>query len=352
MKKEIKVVADREYLIKIGVNWQREILRVTSQFTRTLIIVPQRVNDMLSISENFADEGRVYVVPVAEGEEQKSLQSVEQLWDFLGKQHFTRADAVIGIGGGATTDLAGFVAATWLRGINWFAFPTTLAGMVDAAIGGKTGINTDSGKNLVGAFYSPTEVLIDTSLLASLDIRDVAAGLAEVIKTGFISDTTILDLLESHSSTVSVRELLPQLIEKSVTVKAAIVSVDFREGRLREILNYGHTMGHAIEKHANFRLRHGEAIAIGLVFAAELSHELAGLDSGIVDLHRSLLTQFGLPISYPRTAWKDLADLLRSDKKNRGVDLRFIGISALGKPIWLEKVDIELLATVYERISE
>ena len=209
MKKEIKVVADREYLIKIGVNWQREILRVTSQFTRTLIIVPQRVNDILSISENFADEGRVYVVPVAEGEEQKSLQSVEQLWDFLGKQHFTRADAVIGIGGGATTDLAGFVAATWLRGINWFAFPTTLAGMVDAAIGGKTGINTDSGKNLVGAFYSPTEVLIDTSLLASLDMRDVAAGLAEVIKTGFISDTTILDLLESHSSSVSVRELLP-----------------------------------------------------------------------------------------------------------------------------------------------
>ena len=348
---EISVNSDRQYAVSIGINWVEELGRISGNFQRVLIVIPQSLRILFRIDDVIGELKNCIIFDTTDGESQKSAETLTHIWGKLGDENFTRSDAIVAIGGGATTDLAGFAASSWLRGIQWFAFPTTLAGMVDASVGGKTGINTDAGKNLVGAFYSPSAVLMDPSFLHSLSDRDFAAGMAEVIKTGFIADSEILSLIDSAASLIEIRGKAPALIEKSITVKARVVSADFKEGKLREILNYGHTLGHAIEKHANYQMRHGEAIAIGLVFAAELSKELCGLAESSVDVHRQLLSRFGLPITYPAQAWPQLLDLMRSDKKSRGSRLRFVGISRIGQPDWIEAASDQLLAQVYGRIS-
>ena len=286
------------------------------------------------------------IISTPAGENQKSIKVMESVWRKCAAVGIERSDAIIGFGGGATTDLAGFAAATWLRGIDWYAMPTSLAGMVDASIGGKTGLNSQSGKNLIGSFYSPRSVLIDTSYLTKLPARDLSAGMAEVIKCGFISDYKILNLVQDDVIDFD------QLIYRAVKVKAKVVAKDFKENKLREILNYGHTLGHAIEKDSKFRLRHGEAVSIGMVFAAELSNELVGLSKEVVDLHRVLSSNFKLPISYPKSRWKSLSALLLKDKKVKQGKVRFIGISKIGKPVWLEDVPSNTLARVYERITK
>jgi 3-dehydroquinate synthase len=218
--------------------------------------------------------------------------------------------------------------------------------MVDAAIGGKTGVNAKSGKNLIGSFYSPSEVLIDLSFLNTLPKRDLSAGMAEVIKCGFIADYRILNLAQDDDLDYQ------QLIARSIKVKSDVVSKDFKESKLREILNYGHTLGHAIEKNSGYKLRHGEAVSIGMVFAAELSKQLAGLSDDAVLLHRELLRNFDLPISYPGNKFKSLLTLLASDKKVKNSKLRFIGISKIGKPVWFDDVSPSTLSKVYERIAK
>jgi 3-dehydroquinate synthase len=213
------------------------------------------------------------------------------------------------------------------------------------SIGGNTGINCSFGKNLIGSFYSPNSVIVDRAFLKTLSTRDFNAGMAEVIKAGFIDNPKILDLADAAEKNVS------ELIWLSIEMKAKIVSQDFRESKIREILNYGHTLGHAIEKLENYKLRHGEAVSIGLVFAAELSNVSGHLNSATVDKHRTLLSKFGLPITYEKSALPKLLDLMASDKKSRGSSLRFIGISDVAKPIWLEQVTSEQIAAAYERIS-
>ncbi len=209
-----------------------------------------------------------YTLPIElpDAEAGKTIEVAARCWEALGAAGFTRTDAVVGVGGGAVTDLAGFVAACWLRGVRVVQVPTSLLGMVDAAVGGKTGVNTTAGKNLVGAFHPPAGVLCDLSTLDTLPPVDLVAGLAEVVKCGFIADPAILDLIEGAGPAASLREL----VERSVRVKARVVAQDLRESGLREILNYGHTLGHAIEKHEGYRWRHGHAISVGLVFAAAL----------------------------------------------------------------------------------
>lgn len=341
---EIQVASDRDYQISIGVDWRAECDAIRSRYSKVLIIAPAELKEMLSLSDES-----VFYVP--EGESQKDISIATQIWDELGRRQLGRADAIVGIGGGATTDLAGFVAATWLRGIDWYAIPTTLAAMVDASIGGKTGINTTAGKNLVGVFYSPNHVIINTSFLDSLSDRDYAAGLAEVIKTGLIADATILTRLQGLPSLTEVRNFSTELIEKSAQVKADVVSKDFKEGKLREVLNFGHTFGHAVEKSMNYQLRHGEAVSIGLVYALMLSEDLAGLDP----LHTSnaieLLQRFGLPTTVTGLSWEALLQLMWGDKKTRGSQLRFIGIEDISRPVWLETVTVEQARSIYERIS-
>jgi len=225
--------------------------------------------------------------------------------------------------------------------------------MVDASVGGKTGINSDYGKNLIGAFHSPIEVVIDTNFLSTLADRDIAAGMAEVIKCGFIADRAILDLAGLHS-VESVRkspEVIFELIQRAVTVKAQVVSSDFKESFAREALNYGHTLGHAIEIHSKYELRHGEAVSIGLVYAAELALARGLISQADLDLHRSILSSYGLPVAYARQAWQKLAPLLALDKKARGNTIRFVALNGIGSTIRLEDLTSAELDAAYERIS-
>ena len=339
----ISVHAEREYDIRFVENWQLVFAEIAKSHAKVLVIAPSELVAEFKLESLQSPNVKVLSTPI--GESAKSPEYLLQLWDACGDFGLTRSDAIVGIGGGATTDLAGFVAATWLRGISWYAIPTSLAGMVDASIGGKTGINSSFGKNLIGSFYSPTSVIIDRAFLKTLSTRDFNAGMAEVIKAGFIDNPKILDLADAAEKNVS------ELIWLSIEMKAKIVSQDFRESKIREILNYGHTLGHAIEKLENYKLRHGEAVSIGLVFAAELSNVSGHLNSTIVDKHRTLLSKFGLPITYEKSALPKLLDLIASDKKSRGSSLRFIGISDIAKPIWLEQVTSDQIAAAYERIS-
>ena len=340
--KIIDVVAERNYSVVVGANGPDEIKSISAEHRKVLLVAPTALIKLFKLKESK----NLSIISTPAGENQKSIKVLESVWRKCAAVGIERSDAIIGFGGGATTDLAGFAAATWLRGIDWYAMPTSLAGMVDASIGGKTGLNSQSGKNLIGSFYSPRSVLIDTSFLTKLPARDLSAGMAEVIKCGFISDYKILNLVQDDVIDFD------QLIYRAVKVKAKVVAKDFKESKLREILNYGHTLGHAIEKDSKFRLRHGEAVSIGMVFAAELSNELVGLSKEVVDLHRVLSSNFKLPISYPKSRWKSLSALLLKDKKVKQGKVRFIGISKIGKPVWLEDVPSNTLARVYERITK
>ena len=349
----IKVNAEISYEVHIGLDWKSHLQSLVSAHKKILIVAPATTIELGNIS-GIAHSLGIPIFETPDAENQKDFATIERVWNLLGELEFGRRDAIVAIGGGATTDLAGFAAATWLRGIAWYAIPTTLAGMVDASVGGKTGINTGAGKNLVGSFYSPQSVCIDTWWLMSLSDRDFSAGLAEVIKTGFIKDPSIIDLLESCASLDDARAVAEELIVKSVAVKAEVVSADFKEGKLREILNFGHTLGHAIEKSAGYSLRHGEAVSIGLHFAALLSKESLGLNPEVVTSLRDLLQKFGLPTSVDPGAypWEELLESMAGDKKSRDGRIRFIGIRGIGEVDWIESSDPALLASCYEKIVQ
>jgi 3-dehydroquinate synthase len=294
------------------------------------------------------------VLEIPDGEDAKTLQVAGFCWDVLGRLGFTRSDAIVGLGGGATTDLAGFVAAAWLRGVRVVQVATTLAGMVDAAVGGKTGINTDRGKNLVGAFHPPAAVLCDLNTLETLPQQDYVAGLAEVVKCGFIADPPILDLIERDPAAAATPggPVERDLVERSIRVKAAVVSEDLTEKGLREILNYGHTLGHAIERAERYRWRHGAAVSVGLVYAAALARVLGRLDDDTADRHRRILDALGLPTRYRTGAFPSLLETMRIDKKARGSRIRFILLDGLARPVPVDDPDPTLLAAAYAEVSE
>ena len=291
---------------------------------------------------------------VPDSEDAKRVEVAAFCWGIMGKADFTRTDAVVGFGGGSTTDLAGFVAATWLRGVKLIQVPTTLLGMVDAAIGGKTGINTSEGKNLVGAFHAPARVIIDLDTLNSLARNEVLAGFGEVVKYGFIADPVILDLIEADvaSATDPNSAVFQEIIERSVSIKARVVGEDFKESGLREILNYGHTLGHAIEHAERYKWRHGAAIAIGMVFVAELARLAGRLNDSVVDRHRSVLMLLGLPTSYPADKWGQLLETMQRDKKSRSGTLRFVVLDDLAKPTIMSAPTPEMLFAAFQEITE
>lgn len=295
----------------------------------------------------------VTLAPVPDAENGKSLEVAGQLWDMLGGANFSRQDLVIGLGGGAATDLAGFVAAAWMRGIKVIQVPTTLLAMVDAAVGGKTGINTAAGKNLVGAFHEPDSVFIDLARLDTLAPEEFIAGSAEIIKTGFIADPVILEIYQragERGEQVPAEEVA-ELIERSVAVKAKVVSEDLKESHLREILNYGHTLGHAVEKREDYRWRHGNAVAVGMMFVAVLARNRGLIDASVVDLHRTILENVGLPTSYDADAFDELYEGMTHDKKNRDGRIRFVVLDGIGSTTRLEDATIEELKQAYTEIS-
>ncbi|MYY05306.1 MULTISPECIES: 3-dehydroquinate synthase [unclassified Streptomyces] len=307
-----------------------------------------------AVRQDLAGQGyEAIAIQLPNAEEAKTVEVAAYCWKALGQTGFTRTDVIVGIGGGATTDVAGFVAASWLRGVRWIAVPTTVLGMVDAAVGGKTGINTAEGKNLVGAFHPPAGVLCDLAALDSLPVNDYVSGMAEIIKAGFIADPAILDLIEADPQAARGPEgpHTAELIERSIRVKAEVVSSDLKESGLREILNYGHTLGHAIEKNERYKWRHGAAVSVGMVFAAELGRLAGRLDDATADRHRAILESVGLPLTYRGDQWPKLLENMKVDKKSRGDLLRFIVLDGLGKPTVLEGPDPAVLLAAYGEVS-
>lgn len=324
--------------------------------TRTVAIFhqPPLAETAEAVRAALAEKGiDAHRIEIPDAEDGKDLAVAGFCWEVLGRIGLTRSDAVVSLGGGAATDLAGFVAATWMRGVRVIHVPTTLLAMVDAAVGGKTGINTEAGKNLVGSFHEPSAVLIDLATLETVPRNEIVAGMAEVVKTGFIADPAILDLIEKDPEAAldPTGTVLPELIRRSVEVKAKVVAADLRESDLREILNYGHTLGHAIERRERYRWRHGAAVAVGLVFAAELGRLAGRLDDATADRHRTILELVGLPTTYDADAFGQLVEGMQTDKKNRAGVLRFVVLDGLAKPGRLEGPDPSLLVAAYSAVA-
>lgn len=351
----IEVQAQRPYNVHIGHDLLDRIVEHASQYRALGIVYQPTVAPFVHrISTALEDKGTLvhcWVVPDAE--EGKTLRVAEYLWEQCGKDGLTRADAIMGVGGGAATDLAGFIASTWMRGIDFLSCPTSLLGMVDAGVGGKTGINNAIGKNLVGTFHEPCAVFADISLLHSLPEIDLVSGLAEIIKCGFIADTAILDIVSREGRALLDTEhpLVEELVQRAIQVKADVVSVDLREAGLRENLNYGHTLGHAIERNENYSWRHGCAVSVGMVFAAALAHTAGLLTEDQVAETRELLSSVGLPVEYPTQQADELIRIMYSDKKNRSGYLRFVVLSEYGQPTRLDNPSTEALYQAFRAIE-
>ncbi len=360
MNDDIVVEAERPYVVRVAPGCLGEIRNVIGdKATRVAIIHPAVLSDLARRVGRGLDAAVTYL-DVPAGEAAKTPATLAACWDRLAEAGFTRSDAVIGFGGGATTDLAGFVAASFLRGIAYVSVPTTLLAMVDAAVGGKTGINLRSGKNLVGAFYEPVGVLCDLDLLTGLPPAEVSSGMAEIVKAGFIRDARITELVaQDPAEALDVRSVrLAELVRRAIQFKADVVTADLREATTaadaevgRESLNYGHTLGHAIEKQEHFRWRHGEAVSVGLVYAAEVAHRLGLLDADALALHREQLASVGLPITYTGAAWDEIRATMAVDKKARGSTLRFVLLDGLRRPVVVEGPDERVLRGAYDAIA-
>jgi 3-dehydroquinate synthase len=354
----IRVTGGGDYEVVIGRGFLSEPMEpfgaaLGANVKKILIVHPPTLGAIANkLRNDLSASYEVLLAEVPDGESAKRVEVAAFCWSILGQADFTRSDAVIGLGGGAITDLAGFVAATWLRGVRLIQVPTTVLGMVDASVGGKTGINTTEGKNLVGAFYAPAAVLCDLDVLENLPRNELLAGFAEVVKYGFIAEPEILDILEANVAVATDRNSpeFQRLIELSVGIKARVVSGDFTEQGQREILNYGHTLGHAIEHAERYTWRHGAAVSIGMVYAAELSRMTQNLPDSVVDRHRRILTSLTLPISYKADAWEHLLGTMKRDKKARGSMLRFVVLSDEAQPSILNVPDTSILFTAYQEI--
>jgi 3-dehydroquinate synthase len=349
----IRVATASPYDVVVGEGLLGELPPLLAQATRVAVVHPTALRTTgETIAEDLRQQGfQAHSVEVPDGEQSKDLQVAAYLWDVLGQAGFTRTDAVVAVGGGATTDLAGFVAATWLRGVRVVHIPTTLLGMVDAAVGGKTAINSSAGKNLVGAFHEPAGVLCDLTALQTLPKHDYVSGLAEVVKVGFTHDPRILELIEQDPVAATTPEgpHTRELIERAIAVKAGVVADDLTEQGGRETLNYGHTLGHAIEKVEDYRWRHGAAVSVGMVFVAELARLAGRLDDATVERHRQVLGSVGLPTTYDGD-WARLLSVMRIDKKARADRLRFVVLDGLAKPRILDDPDPTHLVAAWEEV--
>lgn len=332
----IDVASANPYRVHLGAHLALAIADEAAGADQAAVIVSEALTHIADpVLAALRERGvHAHLISVPDAEAGKTLAVAGRCWDRLGELALGRRDVVIGIGGGAVTDLAGYVAASWMRGVAVIQVPTSLLAMVDAAVGGKTGINTAAGKNLVGAFHEPRAVYLDLAALRTLPEREVVSGSAEIIKCGFIRDPEILERYESSPAacrsvdSLGAGSLLPELIERAVRVKAEVVAQDLKEGGLREILNYGHTFGHAIECREEYRWRHGDAVAVGMVFAAELARARGMLGDAAVEQHRRILRSAGLPVSYPagRGHFAELRETMGRDKKTRGGILRFVAL--------------------------
>ena len=311
-------------------------------------------HDLVQHLENMGIAVQLLTFP--RGEANKHLQTVAELASQLARLGFDRSDAIIALGGGVSGDIAGFLASLYMRGIPFIQVPTTLLAQVDSSVGGKTGVDLPEGKNLVGAFYQPKAVFIDPAVLLTLPQEELLGGLAEVIKYGVIWDRDFFDFLESNRKKIlSLKDkaILPMLA-RCCEIKAQVVARDEREGGLRRILNYGHTIGHAIEAASNFQLIHGLAISIGMRIAADLAVRCGHLAEGEAERIRSLLVSYGLPVTIPKEIdCSKIRDYVQRDKKNVAGTIFFVLPTTIGKVVVTSDVDSgdidAVLKNAYER---
>jgi 3-dehydroquinate synthase len=290
---------------------------------------------------------------VPAGEEAKSLQTMTALQRQLAIQEAHRDDVVVALGGGAVGDLAGFVAATYMRGVAFVQIPTTLTAQVDAAIGGKTAVNLPQGKNLVGAFHQPVAVVSDVDVLSTVGERDFRSGLAEVAKYALTLDLELLQVLETDPSPVVARDpaVLERVVAASVAAKAAVVAADERDAGRRLILNYGHTLGHALERLDAYAGRtHGEAVAVGMVFAARVAETVGRAEQGLAGRHVRLLKSLGLEVAGPLPPAERIVAAMRMDKKY-AAGIRFVLLEDVGRPVVVDDVAEDVVVATLEELG-
>jgi 5-deoxy-5-amino-3-dehydroquinate synthase len=311
-------LSDRSYPVLVGAGARREVGRLLPEGARCAAVVSQQAVLDAGWLDGLDTGVPTEVCLIPDGEDAKTLATVEGLSRRFARCGLSRADAVVAVGGGVVTDVAGFAAASYHRGTAYLNVATTLLAQVDAAVGGKTGVNLPEGKNLVGAFWQPTAVLCDTETLSSLPAREWACGRGEVAKYAFLGDAPDAD------------QPLDEQVARCVSIKAAVVAEDEREAGRRAVLNYGHTLAHALEasartdEHRAWDLRHGEAVAVGLLFAALLARRLGRIDDHRVAEHRAVLASFDLPSDLPPGARAaELVDFMGRDKKAQQ-DLTFV----------------------------
>lgn len=302
------------------------------------------------IAQDLGAVSRVLTIPA--GEESKTRATWSELTDRMLADGYGRDTLIVAVGGGVVGDLAGFVAATYMRGVPFVQVPTTLLSMIDASVGGKTGVDTPAGKNLVGAFHQPSLVVIDPGALATLPANHFRAGLAEALKHGVIADAKYFEqIAAARESTARDERALAGLIAESVRIKASIVARDERENGLRKVLNFGHTIGHAIESASNYRLLHGEAVAIGMALEAVLAERIGVAQAGTADAIRGALDAIGLPSAFPALEPGAVLAATKTDKKARGGRVEYalpagIGAMAGESSAWGIPVDDEQVAAV------
>jgi 3-dehydroquinate synthase len=297
-------------------------------------------------------ESVMHALPLSEG--RKTLAAAEEVYDRLVTHRAERSHAVLAFGGGVATDLGGFVAATYLRGLPLIHVPTSLLGMVDAAIGGKVAVNHREGKNLIGAFYQPALVIADAALLPTLPRREFVSGWAEVIKHGLIMDLELLKWLEAEAEALTALEPEPsaRVLRRSIALKAQVVSADERESGLRMTLNYGHTTGHALEAATGYEsLLHGEAVAVGMVAAAHIGRELGLLTAEQEQRQNRLIARYGLPLRAPGIDVDTVIDAMSLDKKVSARSLRWILLDGLGRTVIRDDVPISLVREAVELVT-
>lgn len=333
-------LAERSYAIELGHDWLEtagrrmvDLLEVEKVAIVSVAPVARRYAPLLArgLAAGGARVGRILV---PDGDSAKNLRELGRLYERFLDQGLDRHSAVVALGGGVVGDLSGFAAASFLRGIPFMQVPTTVLSMVDASIGGKTGVNLPRGKNLVGAFHQPRGVFIDTATLASLPMRERAAGVAELIKAAAIWDEALFAWLEDHIEAFLALEpeALLHGLERACAIKAEVVSRDEREGGLRRLLNFGHTLGHAIEKHARYRgILHGEAVAIGMVFAAERSEAIGSAPAGTASRLAALIERAGLPTTIPDRPRQAYLSAIGVDKKRQGSGIHFVVLKGIGR---------------------
>ncbi len=352
-------LGDRSYAIRIATDFG-PLSALPGNGRKTLLISDTNVSPLYgNVCAAALQAAGFTVIPatVAAGEPSKNLHVTEVLYNACAAAVLDRSSSITALGGGVVGDLAGFVAATYLRGLDFIQVPTSLLAMVDSSVGGKTGVNLEAGKNLVGCFYQPTEVVINPETLKTLPEREYRSGLAEVFKYGLILDGDFYRRLSDAGEALRERHdgLLAGVIARCCALKADVVASDEHErGGQRALLNFGHTFGHAIEAWSGYgRMLHGEAVAIGMVFAARLSQRYGGLNGDDVELLEQNLTAVGLPIRLQAEAdaWPDIRQRMQSDKKSAGGSLRFVLLDGIGSAAANRRVTESDLTEVWNVIS-